>query len=245
MLVVRTAAAAVTLSRTLLWGITAFTAAPFGNTSKRLLYPCAAASLSMAASMSTTASFEVVQIPCLSDNYGYLLHNTDTGETAAIDTPDAGPYQAKLQQRGWTLTHIFNTHHHHDHTGGNVELKTEGVRVYGPASEPIPVRDVPLEGGDVIEFASTKVQIINVGGHTKGHIAYYFPDLATVFVGDSLFALGCGRMFEGTPDQFWDSLQRLRQLPDDTLVYWCVLQSFLLLRHISYSYATLSHIMCM
>lgn len=172
---------------------------------------------------SSSCSFQVVQIPCLSDNYGYLLHNSDTGETAAVDTPDAKPYQSELLKRGWKLTHILNTHHHHDHTGGNLALKTDGVKVYGPASENIPGRDVGLKGGDEIElFGSSTVKIIDVGGHTKGHIAYYFPSDAKVFVGDSLFALGCGRMFEGTPEQNWDSLQRIRALPDDTEVYWYV-----------------------
>jgi hydroxyacylglutathione hydrolase len=176
-------------------------------------------------SFASTCSFAVVQIPCLNDNYGYLLHNEETGETAAVDTPDAKPYRIELEKRGWKLTHILNTHHHHDHTGGNLALKKDNVKVYGPASENIPGRDVSLQGGDEIEFGSSKVQIIDVGGHTKGHIAYYFPVDAKIFVGDSLFAFGCGRMFEGTPEQYWASLQRLRDLPDDTEVYWYVLIS--------------------
>ena len=167
-------------------------------------------------------SFQVVQIPCLSDNYGYLLHNSATGETAAIDTPDAKPYQNELLKRGWKLTHILNTHHHHDHTGGNLDLKLDGVKVYGPAAETIPGRDFGLKGGDEIEFGTSVAKIIDVGGHTKGHIAYYFPFDAKVFVGDSLFALGCGRMFEGTQDQNWASLKRLRDLPDNTEVFWYV-----------------------
>jgi hydroxyacylglutathione hydrolase len=179
-----------------------------------------AACRGMASSSSAVSSFQVVQIPCLSDNYGYLLHNSVTGETAAIDTPDAKPYQNELLKRGWKLTHILNTHHHHDHTGGNLELKTDSVKVYGPAAENIPGRDIGLKGGDEIEFGSSVAKIIDVGGHTKGHIAYYFPSDAKVFVGDSLFALGCGRMFEGTPEQNWASLKRLRDLPDDTEVYW-------------------------
>jgi hydroxyacylglutathione hydrolase len=166
----------------------------------------------------------VAQIPCLSDNYGYLIHDEATGVTAAIDTPDAAAIQKELTKRDWTLTHILNTHHHWDHTGGNVQLKkdngNEQVKIYGPASEKIPGRDVGLKGGDEMEFGSiTNVQILDVGGHTSGHIAYYFPNQDKVFVGDALFALGCGRMFEGTPSQFWASLQRLRHLPDETLVY--------------------------
>jgi hydroxyacylglutathione hydrolase len=177
----------------------------------------------MSESSHSTNSFQVVQIPCLSDNYGYLLHNSVTGETAAVDTPDAKPYQKELAKRGWKLTHILNTHHHLDHTGGNMELKVDGVKVYGPAVESIPGRDIGLQGGDEIEFGSSVAKIIDVGGHTKGHIAYYFPSDAKVFVGDSLFALGCGRMFEGTQEQNWASLKRLRDLPDNTEVYWYVI----------------------
>lgn len=101
-----------------------------------------------------------------------------------------------------------------------MELKTDGVKIYGPATENIPGMDVALRAGDEVEFGSTKAKIMDVGGHTKGHIAYYFPDDAKVFVGDSLFALGCGRMFEGTSEQFWTSLKGLRELPDETEVYW-------------------------
>jgi hydroxyacylglutathione hydrolase len=106
-----------------------------------------------------------------------------------------------------------------DHTGANLELKTEGVQIVGPASETIPGRDVAVDGGDVFPFGSKSVRVLSVGGHTRGHIAYYFPDDRAIFVGDALFMLGCGRMFEGTPQQFWTSLQRLRALPDDTMVY--------------------------
>ena len=168
----------------------------------------------------TTCSFVVAQIPCLNDNYGYLIHDEATGQTAAIDTPEAGPYKEELKKRGWKLTHIFNTHHHWDHTGGNMDLKSDGVQIYGPATEKIPGRDVSLRGGDEIEFGSTKAKIMDVGGHTRGHIAYYFPNDGMVFVGDSLFALGCGKMFEGTPEQFWTSLKGLRELPDETEVFW-------------------------
>jgi len=175
----------------------------------------------------STSSLSVVQLPCLSDNYGYLLRDEVTGATAAIDTPDAKPYLDELRKRNWKLTHVLNTHHHYDHTGGNMELKNHGgdnVKIVGPANEKskIPGIDEAVGGGDVVEFGSTKAQVIDVGGHTKGHIAYYFPNEKLVFVGDSLFALGCGKMFEGTPTQFWDSLRRLRDLPDDTLVYWYV-----------------------
>lgn len=168
----------------------------------------------------STGSFEVAQIPCLSDNYGYLIHDPETGHTAAVDTPCATSYQHELTKRGWTLTHILNTHHHSDHVGGNRELKTAGVTVYGPADDgDIPGMDVPLKEGDIVSFGGAEATVMEVGGHTLGHIAFYFPSENTAFVGDSLFALGCGRMFEGTPRQFWASLQRMRTLPDETLIY--------------------------
>ena len=166
--------------------------------------------------------YTVAIFPCLNDNYGFLLHSKDTGETAAIDTPDAKAYQTALAKHGWTLTHIFNTHHHGDHTGGNLELKAHGVKVYGPAREAnkIPGIDETLQGGDEFGFGNDKCQVIDVGGHTLGHIAYHFPGEKVAFVGDSLFSLGCGRMFEGDAEQFWASLQRLRALPDETTIYW-------------------------
>lgn len=109
---------------------------------------------------------------------------------------------------------------HWDHTGGNLDLKGDGVKIYGPASEKIPGMDVPLKDGDKVAFGNSEAYVMEVGGHTRGHIAYHFPAESKAFVGDALFALGCGRMFEGTPTQFWTSLTRLRNLPDDTLVYW-------------------------
>jgi len=171
---------------------------------------------------SQTPELIVAQFVCLSDNYGYLLHDPVSGHTAAIDTPCGTTYQQELERRGWKLTHILNTHHHKDHTGGNVELKGSDVTVIGPQNEKekIPVIDHAVGGGDEFEFAGTKVMVMDAGGHTKGHIAYYFPDQSKVFVGDCLFSLGCGKMFEGTPEQFWSSLEKLRTLPDDTVVYW-------------------------
>jgi hydroxyacylglutathione hydrolase len=169
-----------------------------------------------------TSTFTLAQFPCLQDNYGFLLHDPTTGETAAIDTPDAKPYKEELEKRGWKLTHIFNTHHHHDHTGGNLELKEAGgVTIYGPINEKDKIRgiDKTVDAGDTVQFGPFKAIVMDVGGHTKGHIAFYFPDQKCVFVGDSLFALGCGKMFEGTASQFWKSLKGLRDLPDDTVVY--------------------------
>jgi len=184
----------------------------------------------MSSTTSTTTSQQqqalvvvVEQFPCLSDNYGYLLHDATTGATAAIDTPDAVAYNKVLQSKGWTLTHIFNTHHHHDHVGGNRKLCQlyPDTQVYGPATETIPGRntDGGLAGGDEVQLGSTTLQVLDVGGHTKGHIAYYLPQPQKAFVGDALFAMGCGRMFEGTPQQFWKSLQTLSALPPSTTLY--------------------------
>jgi len=187
-------------------------------------------------SSSSTAkysTFEVAQFPCLDDNYGYLIHDPSTGDTAAIDTPDAKAYQKELTKRGWKLSHIFNTHHHWDHTGGNLELKSQSqdskqdskqqVKIYGPKSEAdkIPGIDVQLQANDSIPFGTTHAKIIDVGGHTLGHIAYHFGDNENhaLFCGDALFALGCGRMFEGTAPQFWNTLERLRDLPKHTDVF--------------------------
>lgn len=168
-----------------------------------------------------SSTLEVSQFPCLDDNYGFLIHDPETGDTAAIDTPDAKAYQDELTKRGWKLSHIFCTHHHWDHTGANLDLKTQGVTIYGAESEAskIPGIDVQLKPDDTITFGNTRTKIIDVGGHTRGHIAYHFSQDKALFCGDALFALGCGKMFEGTPPQFWNSLQRLRQLPDDTVVY--------------------------
>ena len=178
------------------------------------------------ASSSSTSPLEVVQSPCLDDNYGYLLHDATTGQTAAVDTPCASTIEQELSKRGWKLTHILNTHHHYDHTGGNLDLKkgtNGGVTIVGPANEQdkIPGIDVAVGDGDAVPFGSgSGAKVMDAGGHTLGHVAYYFPEAQKVFCGDALFALGCGRMFEGTPAQFWKSLRSLRDLPDETSMYW-------------------------
>ncbi|WP_066552841.1 hydroxyacylglutathione hydrolase [Croceicoccus bisphenolivorans] len=165
---------------------------------------------------------EVHQFPCLSDNYGFLLHDTDSNETVCIDTPDAEAYMREAAARGWQITQIWNTHWHPDHAGGNVAVKNAtGCRVTAPAVDApkIAAVDRTVNGGDTVAIGDCVAQVIDVGGHTNGHIAYYLPDVGIAFVGDSVFALGCGRMFEGTPDQFWASLKRIRELPDETLLY--------------------------
>ena len=164
----------------------------------------------------------VQQIPCLSDNYGYLIHDTKTGATASIDTPEVHPINRALRKKGWTLTHILNTHHHEDHTGGNLELKDRwGCTIVGsaPDASRIPGIDIRVKDGDTYRFGAFEARVFDVSGHTIGHIAYYFPAAKKLFCGDALFALGCGRLFEGTPDQMWTSLQKLRALPDSTRVY--------------------------
>ncbi|MEQ8745976.1 hydroxyacylglutathione hydrolase [Pyruvatibacter sp.] len=164
----------------------------------------------------------VHQFPCLNDNYGFLLHAPETGETAAIDTPEVAPILRELEDKGWTLTHILNTHHHFDHAGGNQELKTRtGCTIIGPKDEAdkIPGIDRAVGDGDEVLFGGQSARVIGVPGHTAGHIAYHFGSQNLAFVGDTLFALGCGRLFEGTPAQMWTSLQKLIALPDETVVY--------------------------
>lgn len=168
------------------------------------------------------SKLEIHQFPCLSDNYGYLIHDSDHDVTAAIDTPEAGPINRALEEKGWALTHILNTHHHFDHAGGNLELKERwNCTIVGNRhdAERIPGIDIQLEDGDTFTFGSHTARIYDVSGHTIGHIAYYFADDGILFCGDTLFALGCGRLFEGSPGQMWTSLQKLLDLPDDTVVY--------------------------
>ncbi|MHA6266166.1 hydroxyacylglutathione hydrolase [Aliiroseovarius sp. CAU 1755] len=163
----------------------------------------------------------LVTIPCLSDNYAFLLHDDVTGQTALVDAPDAQPIKAELQARGWTLTEIWLTHHHWDHVQGVTDLvKATGAKVVGAAADAdrLPPLDRSYSDDDTFEFAGHEVSVLDVSGHTVGHIAYFVPDTHAVFTGDSLMALGCGRLFEGTPNQMWASLSRLAALPPDTLV---------------------------
>ena len=165
---------------------------------------------------------EIVRIPALTDNYIWLAHERDTGETAVVDPAEAEPVLAVLEARGWRLTQIWNTHWHPDHTGGNAALKAAtGARVTGPAAEAarIPTLDRQVREGDRVSLGAIEAEVIEVPAHTAGHIAYHLPDEETAFVGDTLFAMGCGRLFEGTAEQMHANLQRLAALPPETRVY--------------------------
>jgi hydroxyacylglutathione hydrolase len=165
---------------------------------------------------------EIRQVPCLADNYGYLVHCPGTALTAAIDTPDAGAIDAALADEGWRLSHILNTHWHPDHAGGNLVLKRRwGATVIGPRGEAdkIPGLDLRVGEGDIVELGGLSAHVLDVPGHTAGHIAYWFEAESVAFVGDTLFALGCGRLFEGTAPQMWRSLEKLLALPDETRIY--------------------------
>jgi len=168
--------------------------------------------------MTVDADFTIEPIAAFEDNYLWLLAR---GEQAAIVDPgDAAPVLRRLRSRGMELVAILVTHHHGDHVGGVAALaQATGARVYGPRGEDIPARDVALDDGDRIEVLGATMHVLAVPGHTRGHIAYYAPQLRALFCGDTLFAAGCGRLFEGTPEQMTASLRRLAALPADTRVY--------------------------
>ncbi len=160
-------------------------------------------------------------VPCLSDNYAYLIHDPESGRTAVIDVPEVAPVQAALAEAGWSLTDILITHHHDDHIQGVDDLRAAtGAKVWGAAADAhrLPALDHALNEGDTVTLGSERGSVIDVSGHTVGHIAFLFPDSRLAFTADSLMALGCGRLFEGTPDQMWASLTKLMALPDDTLI---------------------------
>ncbi|MBL3571631.1 hydroxyacylglutathione hydrolase [Rhodovulum sulfidophilum] len=163
---------------------------------------------------------EIVTVPCLSDNYAYLVKGP--GGALLIDAPEAGPIVEALESRGWGLDAILITHHHHDHVGGVAELRTRyGAQVMGPAAEAarLPPLDRALAEGDRVGDGPDEAEVIAVPGHTLGHVAYRFAGGNAVFTADSLMALGCGRLFEGTPAMMWDSLTKLAALPPETLVF--------------------------
>lgn len=170
--------------------------------------------------MSTT--LEIVRIPVLSDNYVWLMREPQSGAVGVVDPAVAGPVLAEAEKRRWKITHILNTHHHGDHVGGNMEIKNvTGCTIVGNRRDKarIPGIDVEIDDGDRYRFGEAEAEIFFIPGHTSGHIAYAFREQRALFCGDTIFALGCGKMFEGTPQQFWTSLSRLRSLPDDMRVY--------------------------
>jgi hydroxyacylglutathione hydrolase len=165
---------------------------------------------------------EVVRIPALQDNYIWMAHDDASGETVVVDPAEAAPVLAEAQARGWKIGQIWNTHWHRDHTGGNAEIKAAtGCTITGPASEvaKIPTLDRQVRESDRVRIGAIEAAVLEVPAHTAGHIAYYLPQAGIAFVGDTLFAMGCGRLFEGTAEQMWTNMQRLAALPPETRIY--------------------------
>ncbi len=166
-------------------------------------------------------TLEIVRVPVLSDNYAWLVHDSVSGETVAVDPGEAAPVQAAAAARNWTIGQVWTTHWHPDHTGGNAALQAAGVRIVGPAAEAekIPTLDDMVGEGDVVRIGTQVARVMHVPGHTAGHIAFYLEDAGAIFTGDTLFAMGCGRLFEGTPADMFANMQRYAALPDATMVY--------------------------
>ncbi|MFN0264896.1 hydroxyacylglutathione hydrolase [Tepidamorphus sp. 3E244] len=158
---------------------------------------------------------------CLSDNYGVLVHDPDSGETAAIDVPEEAAVRQALADTGWTLTHIFITHHHNDHIGGLEALNGPDIKVIGPKRDEhrIPGLDVTVSENDTVPFGGEDVEVLETPGHTSGHVTYYMRKAGLAFAGDTMFTLGCGRLFEGTPADMWSSLKKISALPASTKVF--------------------------
>ncbi len=164
---------------------------------------------------------ELVTLPCLEDNYTFLVHDSESGATVVIDVPEAAPILDALKERNWTLTEIWLTHHHWDHVDGVAELvEATGAKVTGAKADShrLPPLDRTVEDGESFDFVGNPVNVMDVSGHTVGHIAFYLAAAQAAFTGDSLMALGCGRLFEGTPQQMWVSLSKIAELPGDTLI---------------------------
>lgn len=167
-------------------------------------------------------ALEIVRIPVLSDNYVWLVHEPESGETMVVDPAVAEPVLNEAQARGWTITQIWNTHWHPDHTGGNAAIKeATGCTITGPAAEAerIPTLDRKVAEGDSVSLGKVNAQVLDVPAHTAGHIAFHFPTERVAFVGDTLFAMGCGRLFEGTAEQMYSNMRKLEALGDETRIY--------------------------
>ncbi|MGE4612427.1 MAG: hydroxyacylglutathione hydrolase [Paracoccaceae bacterium] len=167
-------------------------------------------------------TLEIVTIPCLADNYAFLLRDQKTSKVALVDAPESYPIQKALQEKGWMLDMILLTHHHYDHVDGLPELVEEyHPLVIGTKADAnrLPRLDLALNEGDTFSIGESEAHVIDVSGHTIGHIAFHFPSANAVFTADSLMALGCGRLFEGTPEMMWASLSKLAALPTNTIVY--------------------------
>lgn len=163
---------------------------------------------------------EVVAVPAFADNYLWLVHDSDSGDTVVVDPGDGEAVLAEADRRGWRIGQVWNTHWHRDHTGGNLAVKdATGASISGPEDEDIPGRDIGLAEGGAVRIGNHVGKVIAVPGHTLGHIAIIFEDERIAFVGDTMFAMGCGRLFEGTPQQMFESLQRLARLPGNTRLY--------------------------
>jgi len=165
---------------------------------------------------------EIIRIPVLSDNYIWLVHEPESKETMVVDPAVAEPVLAEAAKRGWTITQIWNTHWHPDHTGGNAAIKeATGCRITGPEAERerIPTLDILVKQGDTARLGEVTAEVIDVPAHTAGHIAFHIPSEQVAFVGDTLFAMGCGRLFEGTAEQMYDNMRKLEALPDHTKIY--------------------------
>lgn len=165
---------------------------------------------------------DILQFSCLSDNYAVLIHDEEAGVTASIDAPDADAILSMLKEKGWRLTHLLNTHHHSDHTGGNLALKeATGCTIIGPKAEAdrIPGIDRGIGEGDTIAFGAFEIRVLETPGHTVGHVTYWIPKARVAFTGDTLFSMGAGRIFEGNAEMMWASLKKIMRLPLDTEIY--------------------------
>lgn len=166
---------------------------------------------------------EIITVPCLADNYAYLAHDPQSGETAVVDVPEAAPIIAALDARGWAADVILLTHHHHDHVQGVPDMleRFAQARVVGAEADQnrMPPLDLKVKEDSVVQIGAETGRVIDVSGHTVGHIAFYFPESTALFSADSLMALGCGRLFEGTPEMMWESLTKMAALPPETMIY--------------------------